>query len=123
MPCELEPQVPAGRLLCNHNRDVHMQYMLHMATLSHSNSCVTPTTRCHPWALHSDSTGPTHRHTQCQIECGEESRGQDEGVIRGRGRLLLPSSPPSVNCYRIDSQAYVSDLVSCLFGRKMFEMC
>lgn len=66
-------------------------------------------------ARHSDPAGPTHRNTHCQIECGAESAGQDEGVIGGRGRLLLPSSPPSVNCYRIDSQAYVSDLVSCLF--------
>lgn len=60
----------AGRL-CNPSRDVHMQYMLHMATLSHPHT--HPHLPVSPGALYSDSTGPTHSHTQRQIECGEES--------------------------------------------------
>lgn len=73
MPCELEPQVPAGRLLCNHDRDVHMQCMLYTATLLHPFRYGLSHVAVIPGALHSDSTGPTHRHTHCQIECGEMS--------------------------------------------------
>ncbi len=37
--------------------------------------------------------------------------------------IITPSSPPSLNCLGIDSQAYVRDLISCLFDSSLFGTC
>lgn len=66
----------------------------------------------------------THRGAPTARLNVARSQRRRRGVIRGCGRLLLPSSPPSGNSRGIDSQAYGSDLVYCsLSERNLFGMC
>ena len=73
-----------------------------------------------PPPTHTHTHTHTHRHTNTDTPTARLNVARITRerwvVLRGGGRLLLPSSPPSLNCHGIDSQAYTRDLVSSSSG-------